>query len=97
MDFKTSFSAENRLYNKQLDDGSLFDVGIYPVYGSEQPEQTGSKAAIAIMGSTRIDENSDVVFHYPNNVKAELESSIIKKTPTTAVFQLEKAEIKLNH
>ncbi len=95
--FSASFNEKSRLFDKKLGGGSLLDIGIYPVFMAlsalGKPEKITAKATI---GTTSIDEDCDIVFHYSNGVKAELGSSVIKNTPTTAVIELENANILIN-
>ncbi|GHA50013.1 dehydrogenase [Salinimicrobium marinum] len=95
--FSAPFNAKSRLFNKKLGGGSLLDIGIYPVFLAlstlGKPEKITAKANI---GSTSIDEDCDIIFHYPDNVKAEIGSSIIKNTPTTAVLELKEATILIH-
>lgn len=92
--FSAPYNVEGRLFKNALGGGSLLDIGIYPVFlamsSLGKPEKITAKATI---GNTQIDEDCDVVFHYPNGVLAELGSSIVKQTPTTAVILLESARI----
>lgn len=95
--FPAPIDLDKRLYNKSLGGGSLLDIGIYPVFMSMStlgiPERIQAKASLH---DTGIDEDCDIIFEYKNGVEAELGSSIIKKTPTTAIIQLEKASLTLN-
>ena len=92
--FSAPYNVEGRLFKNALGGGSLLDIGIYPVFlalsSLGKPQKITAKATI---GKTRIDEDCDVVFHYPNNVLAELGSSIVKETPTAAIILLERARI----
>lgn len=94
--FETPFDENGRLFLKSLGGGSLLDIGIYPVFLAlhtlGRPEKISAKAQI---GRTGIDEDCEVTFKYANGAKAHLHSSIIKETPTTAVFELENARIEI--
>lgn len=94
--FNAPYDENGRLFKKSLGGGSLLDIGIYPVFLAlhtlGMPEKIEANANL---GKTEIDENCDVIFSYPNEVKAELKSSIVKRTPTTAVFELERAVIEV--
>ena len=94
--FDATFDEEGRLFKKSLGGGSLLDIGIYPVFLAVhvlgRPQKVDAKAQL---GKTGIDEDCDIIFTYPNEVKAELRSSIIQKTPVTAEFELEKAIIRI--
>lgn len=95
--FPAPFDKSKRLFNKSLGGGSLLDIGIYPVFLAlsllGKPEKISAKATI---GQTGVDENCDIIFNYPKGIEAELQSSILKKTPTTAVIVFEKATITVN-
>ncbi|WP_029038683.1 Gfo/Idh/MocA family protein [Salinimicrobium xinjiangense] len=94
--FDAPFDENGRLYKKSLGGGSLLDIGIYPVFLAMHslglPEFIEAKA---VLGKTGVDEDCDITFSYPNGAKAELNSSITKNTPITAVFELEKATISI--
>lgn len=95
--FAAEFDENHRLYNKELGGGSLLDIGIYPVFMAlsflGEPEKITASANFC---STEVDEECNIVFHYPGGVEAELDSNIGKKTPTTATIELEKATITMN-
>jgi len=95
--FPAPVDLDKRLYNKNLGGGSLLDIGIYPIFMAMSvlgiPDKIQAKASFH---ETGIDEDCDMIFEYKGGIEAELGSSIIKKTPTTAVIQLEKATITLN-
>lgn len=90
--FHSPFQKEHRLYNKALGGGSLLDIGIYPVFLAlsllGKPQKIHAKASL---GRTGVDEDCEVFFHYPENIKAKLNSSILEKTPTTALIEFEEA------
>lgn len=94
--FEAPFNENGRLFKKSLGGGSLLDIGIYPVFLALHtlgiPDKIEAKARL---GKTEVDEDCDVIFSYPNEVKAELKSSITKNTPTIAIFELEKADIRI--
>ncbi len=95
--FPAQVDLDKRLYNKNLGGGSLLDIGVYPIFMAMSalgiPEKIQAKASFH---DTGIDEDCDMIFEYKNGVEAELGSSIVKQTPTTAVIQFEKATITLN-
>lgn len=94
--FDAPFDENGRLFLKSLGGGSLLDIGIYPVFLAlhtlSMPQKIEAKAQL---GRTEIDEDCEVLFTYPHGSIAELKSSIIKNTPTIAVFELEKAVIEI--
>lgn len=95
--FAAEFDENGRLFNKDLGGGSLLDIGIYPVFMAlsflGEPEKI---TASANFSTTEIDEECNMIFHYPGGVEAKLDSNIGRKTPTTATIVLEKATISMN-
>ena len=92
--FDAPFNAESRIYNKSLGGGSLLDIGIYPIFAAlsflGKPEKI---EATAKMTKTDVDARCHATFIYPENVKAELYSSVDKTTEVSATIKLEEAEI----
>lgn len=95
--FLAEFNESGRLFNKKLGGGSLLDIGIYPVFLAlsllGEPRKISAKASI---GKTGIDEDCDINFEYPNNVTAQLHSTVINNTATIAEIEFEKARIIVN-
>lgn len=95
--FPAEFDPEKRLFNKSLGGGSLLDIGIYPVFLAYsllgKPEEITAKAEFA---QTGVDSNCEIKFQYKNGSTALLESTILKKTPTTAEIELERGRIFIN-
>ena len=95
--FKAPFDPHGRLFDVALGGGSLLDVGLYPVYIATQifgkPHQI---QASAIKGKTGTDDNCAMIFSYPNDKLAILDSSVINNTRTTAVIYGEKGKIELH-
>lgn len=95
--FSRPYDDSHRLFNKSLGGGSLLDIGIYPIFTVLStlgiPKNIEAKATYFDNGA---DASCDMVFDYDNNVKAVLKSSLIKDTPTEAVFYCEKGTIKIN-
>lgn len=95
--FPAPVDLDKRLYNKNLGGGSLLDIGIYPIFMAMSalgiPDKIQAKASFH---KTGIDEDCNMIFKYKDGVEAELRSSIVKQTPTTAVIQFEKATITVN-
>lgn len=94
--FNAPFNKDGRLFRKSLGGGSLLDIGIYPVFLAlhtlGMPEKIEAKAHL---GETGVDEDCEIIFSYPDGIKADLRSSITQNTPTIAVFELEKASITI--
>lgn len=95
--FEAEFDESGRLFNKSLGGGSLLDIGIYPVFMAlsllGEPDKLSAKASI---GKTEVDEECDITFEYANKVIAQLHSTLLNKTPTTAEIEFEKASIIVN-
>ena len=95
--FAAEFDKTKRLFNKGLGGGSLLDIGIYPVFLAYsllgKPNEIEAKAEFA---ETGVDASCDIAFQYNEGVKAELYSTLLKKTPTTAEIDLENGKIVLN-
>ncbi len=94
--FEAPYDLEKRLFNKNLGGGSLLDIGIYPVFAAMTLIGMPNKIeASAKMSETEIDEECFMKFHYKNGITANLKSTLVKKTPTECIIELEEATIKL--
>ncbi|AVR46148.1 oxidoreductase [Christiangramia fulva] len=95
--FPAEFDVNGRLFNKSLGGGSLLDIGIYPVFLAYsllgKPDKIEAEAKFA---ETGVDSSCEIKFHYKNGATALLESTVLKKTPTTAEIELEKGNIFIN-
>ncbi|WP_299897417.1 Gfo/Idh/MocA family oxidoreductase [uncultured Aquimarina sp.] len=95
--FASAFDPNNRIFRKELGGGSLLDVGIYPLFAALSiigiPEKI---EASANFGETGIDEDCKIMLHYEDNVSADLFSSVVQKTETKAIIQLEHGTIIIN-
>ena len=95
--FYSKFDNSSRLFNKSLGGGSLLDIGIYPIFSALTllgiPEHIEAKGTFYKNG---VDATCDMIFSYPNNVKAHLKSTLLEPTPTEAIIHCEKAIIKIN-
>lgn len=95
--FKGDGNLESRLYDKRLGGGSLLDIGIYPIYMSMLtlglPQDITARAHMTEAG---VDSFCSMQFHYENGAIAELESSIESLTPTEAIINGTKGNIKLH-
>lgn len=90
--FTAQFLPEKRLYNKKLGGGSLMDIGIYPVFAALSlmgvPDKISANAKLC---STGVDENCTIEFEYKDGRIANLFSTIVEITPTTAKLKFENA------
>jgi len=72
--FRTAWNPQGRLLDLNLAGGALLDVGVYVaslasmVYG-QQPQ---ALSAAAHLGETGVDEQTAMLFHYPNGALAQL-------------------------
>ena len=94
--FKAPYDLDKRLFNKNLGGGSLLDIGIYPVFAAITLIGIPQKIeASAQFSETKVDEECLITFSYPNGVKANLKSTLLEKTPTECIIELEEATVKL--
>lgn len=90
------YNPSGRLYNPLLAGGALLDLGIYPIalatfFMNRKPDII---KASAIIGNTKVDEFTGMVFHY-GNVSAVLFSSIRLTTPTKGIIFGDKGYIEI--
>ena len=85
--FEAPFNPKGRLFDKALGGGALLDVGIYPVFCAlailGKPNEIIAETKI---GETGIDEETSITLKYDNDVIADLNSSIVYQTPSTATL-----------
>ena len=95
--FYRAFNDNERLFNKSLGGGSLLDIGIYPIFTALStlgiPNSIEAQATYFENGA---DASCNMVFTYPNSVKAYLKSTLVEDTKTEAIFYCEHGTIKLN-
>ncbi|UNY97808.1 Gfo/Idh/MocA family oxidoreductase [Zhouia spongiae] len=95
--FKSEFDKKSRLFDKKLGGGSLLDIGIYPVFAALSVLGVPDKIdATAHFLDNNIDTQCQIKFTYPDQVIAQLKSTVIENTPTTATFYCEHGIIKIN-
>ncbi len=94
---KPSYDVNSRLFNLKLGGGSLLDIGIYPVFLSllilGYPEEINVSAVI---GETGVDESCSMSFRYPNGAIANLSSTFLVNTDTSAEIAGTRGRIQLN-
>jgi len=83
--FKASTDPNGRMYNLNLGGGSLLDIGLYPVFLAllilGKPNEV---KAFGKIGTTKIDEECNMLFQYDEGHSAILNSSILYDTPVEA-------------
>jgi predicted dehydrogenase len=95
--FRAPFDPRHRLFAPELGGGALLDVGIYPVsfaamvFG-QQPSEIVSSAAL---GTTGVDEQSAMIFTYPDGALAQLSCAVRTQTPQEALIVGEKGWIRI--
>lgn len=95
--FRAPFDPRHRLFAPELGGGALLDVGIYPVsfaamvFG-QQPSAIVSSAAL---GTTGVDEQSAMIFTYPDGALAQLSCAVRTQTPQEALIIGEKGWIRI--
>ncbi len=96
LSFKAPYDENNRYFNPDLGGGSLLDLGIYPVFLSQEilgiPKEM---KAIAYLSEEKIDEACTVFCTYPDHSKSFLDSSLVAKTQNQAVIYGEKGFITI--
>ena len=92
--FKAPFDVNNRLFNPELTGGSLYDIGIYPLFISKlllgNPKEI---KAVATMAETGVDMNCAISLTYANGATASLFSTIMADTDTVCTVYGTKGKI----
>jgi len=96
--FRGDRNPKGRLLNPELAGGALLDVGVYTVSLASMvfgrpPVRITSKAHL---GSTGVDEQSEMLFGYENGRSAELSCAIRTQTPQQAVIVGTEGVIKIH-
>ncbi|WP_299339249.1 Gfo/Idh/MocA family oxidoreductase [uncultured Psychroserpens sp.] len=95
--FQPEIDLSSRVFKKSLGGGSLLDIGIYPIFAAlstlGKPIHIESKATFF---DNEVDSSCLMVFSYNNGVEAHLKSTLLKNTPTEAIFHCKKGTIKIN-
>ena len=92
--FKAPFDMNNRLFNPELTGGSLYDIGIYPLFISKlllgNPKEI---KAVATMAETGVDMNCAMSLTYENGATASLFSTVMAETDTVCTIYGTKGKI----
>ena len=95
--FYREFDGDSRLFKKDLGGGALLDIGIYPIFAALStlgiPKNIQADATFFNNGA---DSSNNMVFEYDNNVTANLKGTLLGDLPCEAVFNCEKATVKIN-
>jgi predicted dehydrogenase len=88
-DFGLQFAYDpaGRLFAPDLGGGALLDLGVYPVSLAHMVlGRPATIVSLASMGRTGVDDQSGIVFRYPQGQIACLHTAMGVETPTEAVF-----------
>ncbi|MGA1226615.1 MAG: Gfo/Idh/MocA family protein [Tamlana sp.] len=95
--FYRDFDGDARLFKKELGGGVLLDIGIYPIFAALStlgiPKSIKANATFFDNGA---DSSNNIMFHYEDVVAAKLKGSLLEEVPCEAIFNCEKATIKIN-
>ena len=86
--FRAGFNPDSRLFDPSPGGGALLDVGVYTVslasfLTGKQPDRISSDAHL---GATAVDEQSAMIFHYPDGLLAVLSTAIRTQTRHEAIL-----------
>ncbi len=94
--FERAYNTDARLFNKSMGGGSLLDIGIYPIFASLStlgtPKTIEAEATFFENGT---DSSCTMKLSYPNNVTANLKSSLLKYYQPKLFFIVKKQLSKL--
>ncbi len=92
--FKADYNVNGRLFNPELTGGSLYDIGIYPLFISKlllgNPKEI---KALATMAPTGVDMNCTISLTYENGATASLFSTVMADTDTVCTIYGTKGKI----
>jgi dihydrodiol dehydrogenase / D-xylose 1-dehydrogenase (NADP) len=92
-----AFDPAGRLYAPELGGGALLDLGVYPVSLSSMVfGRPASIVSLATMGRTGVDDQSGIVFRYPQGEIACLHTAMGASTPTEAVLTGTQGRLRLH-
>ena len=89
--FYKAFDNSERLFKKSLGGGSLLDIGIYPIFVALStlgiPKNIKANATFF---ENDVDSSCKMLFDYNTAETSILKSTLLKDTPTEAIFYFEK-------
>lgn len=95
--FRSSHSAESRVFNRQLGGGSILDVGIYPIFVAVSIlGKPKSIRAFAILNAQQTDDACNMIFEY-DNALASLTSSLVANQQVEATIFGTEGTVRLNN
>jgi predicted dehydrogenase len=95
-DQKISTDPTHRLQDPNLGGGALLDLGIYPIsFAWDVFGEPSSVYAISSPTPTGVDQNTAIVFGYPDGGKAVLHTTLDARGPSTAVIVGTEARIEI--
>jgi predicted dehydrogenase len=95
--FKAVYDENERLFNPELTGGSLYDIGIYPLFISKLLLGNPSEIkAVATFAPTGVDKNMSMSLRYENGATASLFCTLGAETDTTCTIYGSKGKIFLH-
>ena len=95
--FISEYNPAHRLFKHSLGRGSVLDIGISPIFMAisilGKPETIKASATFFETGA---DSSVDMTFNYAQGIQANLKSTLLKETPTTATITYEKGSIVMH-
>jgi predicted dehydrogenase len=92
-----AFDPAGRLFSPELGGGALLDLGVYPVsLASMVFGRPASIVSLATMGRTGVDDQSGIVFRYPQGEIACLYTAMGAATPTEATLNGTQGRLRLH-
>lgn len=92
--FKAEYDVTKRLFNRDLAGGSLYDIGLYPLFISKLllgiPEEI---KAVGTLTETGVDMNCSMALRYASGATASLFSTFAAKTDTTCTIYGSKGQL----
>lgn len=95
--FKAVYDENERLFNPELTGGSLYDIGIYPLFISKLLLGNPSEIkAVATFAPTGVDQNMSMALKYENGATASLFCTLGADTDTTCTIYGSKGKLFLH-